>query len=139
MIAASDQNIPAIGISSLERGGLPRGTTNAGTVPTANSYALARIDGVSPDNGATTDRINVRNGLYTFVGEATMQSRGDLSANQEAIKDAIVTALTASGVCANPGPTTSPDGNPNNGTGCETKWTRNADPLAKPITFAGEL
>jgi hypothetical protein len=138
MIAASDQNIPAIGISSLEKSGLPRLTSGLTGLTTTNRYAVARIDGVSPDNGATADRINVRNGLYTYVGEATMQSRGDLSANQEGIKDAIVTALTASGVCANPGPTTSPDGVDGNGTGCETKWTRNADPLAKPITFAGE-
>jgi hypothetical protein len=144
MVAASDQNIPAIGISSLEKSQLPRSTTGLTGLTTGNRYAVARVDGVSPDNAATADRINVRNGLYTNIGEATMQGRGDLSATQEAIKDAIVVALTTTpagagtGVCANPGPTTQPDGTAGNGTGCETKWSRGSDAFARPVTAAGE-
>jgi hypothetical protein len=138
MIAASAQGIPAIGISSLERGQLPRLTSGVTGLTNGNTYAVARLDGVSPDNANATDRINVRNGLYTYVGEATMQGRGDLSATQEAVKDAIVAALTGTGVCANPGPTTQPDGNAGNATGCETKWSRQSDAFARPVTAAGE-
>jgi hypothetical protein len=138
MIAASTQGIPAIGISSLEKGQLPRLTSGLTGLTDANTYALARIDGVSPDNAATADRINVRNGLYTYVGEATMQSRGDLGDAQQAIVDAIVVSLTNSSVCAAPGPTTQPDGTSGNATGCETKWTRLADPFARPVVAAGE-
>ena len=138
MIRASAQGIPAIGISSLEVAQLPLGTTGITGLRTDTTYAVARIDGVSPDNAATADRINTRNGLYTYVGEATMQGRGDLSAAQEAVKDAIVAALTSSSVCASSGPTTQPDGVAGNGTGCETKWSRQADAFARPVTASGE-
>lgn len=138
MNAASAQGIPAIGISSLEKGQLPSGTTGLTGLTSTNAYAVARIDGVSPDNAATADRINVRNGLYTYLGEATMQNRGDLTGDQQTIVDAIVASLTNSSVCANPGPTTQPDGTSGNATGCETKWTRSADPFARPVVAAGE-
>ena len=138
MVAASAQGIPAIGISSLEKSQLPAGTTGLSGLTATNFYAVARIDGISPDNVATADRINVRNGLYTYVGEATMQGRGDLSDAQEAVKDAIVAALTSFRVCADPGPTTQPDGVAGNGTGCETKWSRQFDAFARPVTAAGE-
>ena len=138
MIRASAQGIPAIGISSLELAQLPLGTTGLSGLRTDTTYAVARIDGVSPDNAATADRINTRNGLYTYVGEATMQGRGDLSAAQEAVKDAIVVALTSSSVCASSGPTTQPDGTAGNATGCETKWSRQADAFARAVTAAGE-
>jgi hypothetical protein len=141
MNRASAQGIPAIGISSLEVAQLPLGTTASSATTGLRSdttYAVARIDGVSPDNAATGDRINTRNGLYTYVGEATMQGRGDLSDNQVAIVDAMVAALNSSSVCALSGPTTAPDGVAGNASGCETKWTRQADPVAKAITAAGE-
>jgi hypothetical protein len=141
MIRASAQGIPAIGISSLEVAQLPLGTTaSTGTtgLRADTAYAVARIDGVSPDNAATADRINTRNGLYTYVGEATMQGRGDLSADQEAVKDAIVAALNSSSVCALSGPTTQPDGFAGNATGCETKWSRQSDAFARAVTAAGE-
>ena len=141
MIRASAQGIPAIGISSLEVAQLPKDTqliTATTGLRTDTTYAVARIDGVSPDNAVVADRINTRNGLYTYVGEATMQSRGDLSATQEAIKDAIVAALNSSSVCALSGPTTLPDGVAGNGTGCETKWSRQADAFARPVTASGE-
>jgi hypothetical protein len=141
MNRASAQGIPAIGISSLEVAQLPLGTTPSPATTglrTDTTYAVARIDGVSPDNAVVGDRVNTRNGLYTYVGEATMQSRGDLSATQEAIKDAMVAALNSSSVCALSGPTTLPDGNSGNATGCETKWSRQADAFARPVTAAGE-
>ena len=141
MNRASAQGIPAIGISSLEVSQLPLGTTPSSATTglrTDTTYAVARIDGVSPDAAVVGDRVNTRNGLYTYVGEATMQSRGDLSATQEAIKDAMVAALNGSSVCALSGPTTLPDGNDGNATGCETKWSRQADAFARPVTAAGE-
>jgi hypothetical protein len=141
MNRASAQGIPAIGISSLEVAQLPLGTTPSSATTglrTDTTYAVARLDGVSPDAAVVGDRVNTRNGLYTYVGEATMQSRGDLSATQEAIKDAIVAALNSSSVCALSGPTTLPDGNAGNATGCETKWSRQADAFARPVTAAGE-
>ena len=141
MNRASAQGIPAIGISSLEVAQLPLGTTPSSATTglrTDTTYAVARIDGVSPDNAATGDRINTRNGLYTYVGEATMQGRGDLSAAQESVKDAIVAALNSSSVCALSGPTTTPDGAAGNATGCETKWSRQADAFARAVTAAGE-
>jgi len=138
MNAASAQNIPAIGISSLERGQLPSGTTGVTGITGSNAYAIARLDGVSPDNAAATDRINARNGLYTYIGEATMQGRGDISANQQTIVDAIVASLTSSAVCGAPGPTTAPDGTAGNATGCETRWSRSADPFARAETAANE-
>ena len=141
MNRASAQGIPAIGISSLEVAQLPLGTTPSSATTglrTDTTYAVARLDGVSPDSAVVGDRINTRNGLYTYVGEATMQGRGDLSAAQEAVKDAIVAALTSSSVCASSGPTTQPDGVAGNGTGCETKWSRQADAFARPVTASGE-
>jgi hypothetical protein len=141
MNRASAQGIPAIGISSLEVSQLPLGTTPSPATTglrTDTTYAVARIDGVSPDASVVGDRVNTRNGLYTYVGEATMQSRGDLSATQEAIKNAIVAALNSSSVCALSGPTTLPDGVPGNTSGCETKWSRQADAFARPVTVAGE-
>lgn len=141
MNRASAQGIPAIGISSLEVAQLPLGTTPSSATTglrTDTTYAVARIDGVSPDNAATGDRINTRNGLYTYVGEATMQGRGDLTDNQVAIVDAIVAALNSSSVCALSGPTTQPDGVAGNATGCETKWSRQSDAFARAVTAAGE-
>jgi hypothetical protein len=141
MNRASAAGIPAIGISSLEVAQLPKGTTPSTATTglrTDTNYAVARIDGVSPDNAATGDRINTRNGLYTYVGEATMQGRGDLSAAQESVKDAIVAALNSSSVCALSGPTTTPDGAAGNATGCETRWSRSADAFARPVTASGE-
>jgi hypothetical protein len=141
MNRASAQGIPAIGISSLEVSQLPLNTTPSSATTglrTDTTYAVARIDGVSPDNATVGDRINTRNGLYTYVGEATMQGRGDLSADQEAVKDAIVAALNSSSVCALSGPTTQPDGAFGNATGCETKWSRGSDAFARAVTAAGE-
>jgi hypothetical protein len=141
MNRASAQGIPAIGISSLEVSQLPKGTTASSATTglrTDTTYAVARIDGVSPDNAIVGDRINTRNGLYTYVGEATMQGRGDLSDIHFQIFDAIVAALNSSRVCALSGPTTMPDGNSGNATGCETKWSRGSDAFARAVTAAGE-
>jgi len=128
--AASAQNIPAIGIISLENSSLPNGTTNV--------YSIARIDGVSPDNATISDRVNTRNGLYTNVGEAYMQTRGDLSSNAQAVLDAMVTALGSSTVFGVSGPTTLPNGNYATGTTCEMRWSRSGNPFNVPKIRSGE-
>jgi hypothetical protein len=129
MTRASDSNIPAIGIISLEAGNLPSA---------ARKYSFARLDGVAPDSAANFDRINTRNGLYTYVGEATMQNRGSLSEDQQTVVDAVVNSLKSSAVCGASGPTTKPDGASGNLSGCETRWSRGGDPFAVPKMVRGE-
>jgi len=131
LTAASAQGIPAIGIISLEASNLPTGAGD-------NQYSIARIDGVSPDNATISDRVNTRNGLYTNVGEAYMQTRGDLSSNAQAVLDAMVTALGSSTVCGVSGPTTLPNGNSATGTTCEMRWSRSGNPFNVPKIKSGE-
>jgi hypothetical protein len=126
---ASAQGIPAIGIISTESSNKPSGT---------NVYSFGRIDGVYPDNAAVDDRINVRSGLYTNVGEATFNQRASLADGPQSIVTAVTDALVSSTVCANPGSVTMPDGTSGNATGCEIKWTRGGIPTARPFTVTGE-
>jgi hypothetical protein len=67
-----------------------------------------------------------------------MQDRGDLNDIQRQVLNAIFADLSSFRVCANPGPTTQPDGVAGNATGCETKWSRQYDAFARPVTAAGE-
>jgi hypothetical protein len=136
MTRASQASIPAIGIISLEASNLP-------SLGSGRLYSVARLDGVAPDSVTNYDRVNTRNGLYTYVGEATMQNRGSLSSDQQAVVDAIVTTLKSSAVCKPSGtlvagPTTKPDGTSGNATGCETRWSRGGDPFAVPKMVKGE-
>jgi hypothetical protein len=126
---ASAQGIPAIGIISTEASNKPSGT---------NVYSFGRIDGVYPDHAAVDDRINVRSGLYTNVGEATFNQRASLADGPQSIVTAVTDALVSSTVCANPGSVTMPDGTSTNATGCEIKWTRGGIPTARPFTVTGE-
>ena len=126
---ASAQSIPAIGIISVESSNKPSGS---------NIYAFGRIDGVYPDNAAADDRINVRSGLYNYVGEATFNQRASLADEPQSIVTAITDALNSSTVCASPGSVTLPDGTSGNATGCEIKWTRGGIPTNRAYNVTGE-
>ncbi len=127
---ASTQGIPAIGIISAESSNKPNGGSN--------TYAFGRIDGVYPDNAAVDDRINVRSGLYTYVGEATFNQRSALADEPQSIVTAITDALNSSTVCSSPGSVTLPDGTSGNATGCEIRWTRGGIPTNRAYNVTGE-
>jgi hypothetical protein len=134
LIQASAQGIPAIGIISVEAANKPLAVNGTAV----NNYSFGRIDGVYADNAAADDRVNVRSGLYTYVGEATFNQRATLAAGPQSIITAITNELNSSTVCSSAGSVTQPTGSNTTGTSCETKWSRGGIPTALPYTISGE-